>query len=500
MPGNTLLKQFVHISDTYPDHIALQDRKGQVSYAELRKRINKASSYFRQLGVGDGDRVAMVIENSIEYVVAFYAIWKVGGVIVALNPQAKFHEIENVIHQCKAKCLLAEKLKKDDLELLKTLDINIVAISARDFTGIGKWQDAYDCEEDEQWHLADESTHAQIIYTSGTTGNPKGVLLNHGNLIVNVEDIVDYLELTDKDSVLNVLPFHYCYGNSVLHTHFYVGGKVILIGSIAFTQDIVNTMRELKATGFSGVPSTYNLVLTHSDWADDPPPLRYMTQAGGPMGKRLTELLVTSSDPNTTLFVMYGQTEATARISWLPPENLMHKLGSAGIPLKRVKLEIRDENNQTLEHFQKGEVYISGPSIMSGYWENEVATQKALIDGWLKTGDLGYLDDDGYIFLEGRNSDMIKVGAHRINPLEIEEVINKLEFVKESAVIGVDDEVLGQKLRAFLVGSDSKKNLFALKKHCHEYLPTHKIPKEIMWVTELPKTASGKIKRFKLGS
>ncbi len=339
---------------------------------------------------------------------------------------------------------------------------------------------------------------AQIIYTSGTTGDPKGVMLTHGNLACNVQDIVDYLQLTRLDSVLNVLPFHYSYGNSVLHTHLFVGAKIILAGSMAYPQEIVNTLRTSEASGFYGVPSTYSLLLSRSDWSDNPPALRYMTQAGGPMGASLTTELLQACHQSTLLFVMYGQTEASARLTWLPPERLTDKLGSVGIPVAQVELEIRDEKGNRLEHSNIGEVYARGPGIMQGYWDNPSATATTLGGGWLKTGDSGYFDHEGFLFLKGRNSEMIKVGAHRINPLELEEVINKLDFISESAVIGVDDEFLGQKLRVFIVGSESRENLFALKKHCNEFLPPHKIPREIMWRDRLPKTASGKIKRFEI--
>jgi acyl-coenzyme A synthetase/AMP-(fatty) acid ligase len=341
---------------------------------------------------------------------------------------------------------------------------------------------------------------AQIIYTSGTTGNPKGVSLSHGNLMTNAKDVVSYLMLSSDDSILNVLPFHYSYGNSVLHTHLYVGAKIILIGSMAFPQEIINTMRELSVSGFSGVPSTYSLFLSHSDWPENPPPLRYLTQAGGAMSKDLTERLLAASDKQTKIFIMYGQTEASARITWLPPEMLNTKLGSVGVAVEHIRIEIRNEENIRLGNYQKGEVFVAGLSVMQGYWDNVEATEEVLDGIWLKTGDLGYLDKDGYLFLIGRKSDMIKIGGHRIDPLELEEIINKLVFVQESAVIGIDDDILGQRLCAYIVGEKSKKNLFALKKHCNEYLPAHKMPREINWLPKLPKTSSGKIKRYQLNS
>ncbi len=459
----TLIQQFLFISSSKSDAIALQNKTEQISYAELKKNICKVSALLVNQGVQTGDRVALVIDNSIEYITTFYAAWKIGAVVVALNPQAKIHEIEKMLRQCGARCLVISKLDTEMLEGFKRLKIRFITLIDSGFDEVQHWQQAFNLQADDNWYPANKSTLAQIIYTSGTTGNPKGVTLSHGNLMSNVEDIIYYLKLTSKDSILNVLPFHYCYGNSILHTHFCVGAKIILAGSMAYPQEIVNSIRSLKTSGFSGVSSTYSLFLSRSDWPENPPELRYLTQAGGPMGKQLTEKLISASHRNTQLFVMYGQTEATARISWLPPSSLASKQGSVGIPLDQLQLEIRNEKNIKVKRHQKGEVYIKGPSVMQGYWKNPAATEKVLIDEWLKTGDLGFLDDDDYLFLQGRNTDMIKVGAHRINPLELEEVINQLAFVYESAVIGIDDEILGQKLCAYIVGEESKANLFAIK-------------------------------------
>lgn len=487
-----------HLCERLPDAPALQSASDRIAYSDLKDRIASVGSYFRRIGIMPGDRVALVVDNSIDYVIALYATWKVGGIVVALNPQAKFAEISKLVKQCDARCLVIDRLGANEINRLLELNIVLLSLADAHLESAAQWQEALECDDDNRWYDSDESTPAQILYTSGTTDNPKGVLLSHGNLMCNTRDIVSYLELKENDSILNILPFHYSYGNSILHTHLSVGAKVIMSGSMAFPQDVVNSIRKYAVSGFSGVPSTYSLLLSHSNWASDKPRLRYVTQAGGPMSAELTDRLLTACRPETRLYIMYGQTEASARISWLPPEHLKEKAGSVGVPVAHVEMEIRGEQGQTLSAHQTGEVHVRGPSIMQGYWENSEATDQVLVDGWLKTGDLGYLDEDGYLFLQGRNSEMIKVGAHRINPLEIEEIINTLPFIDESAVIGIDDEILGQKLRACIVGEETRENLLALKKHCSEYLPAHKIPGDIKWMQQLPKTESGKIKRYQL--
>jgi acyl-CoA synthetase (AMP-forming)/AMP-acid ligase II len=254
-----------------------------------------------------------------------------------------------------------------------------------------------------------------------------------------------------------------------------------------------------RVQGFSGVPSTYALLLSRVALESyDLSALRYMTQAGGGMPaaaiQRLTQRL-----PHVRFFVMYGQTEATARLSYLPPERLSEKLGSAGIAIPGVRLEIRDERGHPVPAGTVGEIWARGDNIMPGYWHDPQTTATVLVDGWLKTGDMATMDDDGYLFIQGRRSDMIKSGAHRINPKDIEEVIAEIDGVAEAVVVGVEDEILGQVIKAVIVPAPGRKlDVLSVKAHCRDRLASYKIPKLIELANELPKTASGKVKRFEL--
>jgi acyl-CoA synthetase (AMP-forming)/AMP-acid ligase II len=200
--------------------------------------------------------------------------------------------------------------------------------------------------------------------------------------------------------------------------------------------------------------------------------------------------------PHARLFVMYGQTEATARLAWLPPDRLEEKLGSVGVPIPGVELEVRDEQGNRSDALAVGDVYARGANVMLGYWKDEETTAGVLLDGWLKTGDMGHLDADGFLYLSGRRSDMIKTGAHRVHPKDVEEVIADFAGIAEVAVIGVDDEVLGQVIKAFIVPqAGAEVSVDNVKMHCRERLAIYKIPKFIEFVADLPKTASGKIRR-----
>jgi acyl-CoA synthetase (AMP-forming)/AMP-acid ligase II len=326
-------------------------------------------------------------------------------------------------------------------------------------------------------------------------------MLSHGGLAANVASIVEYLSLTANDSVLTPMPFNYSYGSSVLHTHLAVGARVLIESNFVYPHKVVERMVTERITGFSGVPSTYALLLSRVDLAaHDLSALRYVTQAGGPMPVPLVARLTTAL-PRTRVFIMYGQTEATARLSYLPSERLQDKLGSIGKAIPGVTIEVRDESGQTVSNGVRGELWARGPNLMLGYWRDAEASARVLCQGWLKTGDMGYRDEDGFFWLVGRRSDIIKTGAHRVHPTEIEEVATACRGVQECAVVGVDDEMLGQVIKLYVVlQPNAQADAMSLKAHCRDRLAPHKVPRFVEIVAELPKTASGKVQRHRLTS
>ena len=252
------------------------------------------------------------------------------------------------------------------------------------------------------------------------------------------------------------------------------------------------------------MPSTFALLLDRVKLDDfDLSALRYLTQAGGAMAPALASRL-RAALPQPRLFVMYGQTEATSRLTWLPPERLDEKTGSVGIPIEGVQLRVMREDGQPATPGEEGDVQARGPNVMLGYWNAPDATAAALQDGWLRTGDTGHLDEDGFLYLAGRRSDMIKTGAHRVYPGDIEEAISELATVAEVAVVGTPDDLLGQVVTAYVVArsplrpEDKGRREMEIKAHCRVRLPQYKIPRHIQFVDALPKTASGKVRRVAL--
>lgn len=268
--------------------------------------------------------------------------------------------------------------------------------------------------------------------------------------------------------------------------------------NFAFPHLILRRLQDERATGFAGVPSTFALLLGRHRLGDfDLGALRYVTVAGGAMPRPLLERFLKQA-PAVRVFVMYGQTEATARLTCLPPEDLDRKPGSVGLPVDGVEIDIRDDD-RPLPRGQVGEIFVRGPNVMLGYWNDPGATAEVLHDGWLRTRDLGYLDEDGYLFLVGRATDMIKVGAFRVSPQEIEEVIVALEGVEDAGVVGIPDEVLGQAIKAVVVPrSGARITDMAVKAYCRANLAAYKVPKVVEFAAALPRTSSGKVQRFKL--
>lgn len=479
-----------------PQHIAIVDGEREASYGELWEQIENFANHLRVCGLQPGERVALVLPNRIEAVVACYATWRAGGIVVPLNVQARSRDFLPWLQHSGASHVIYEDGHRD-VEL--ALD-QVGSILARTVAIEGQaLRVSTDAQPVATTATTAGSAPGLILYTSGTTGAPKGVVLSHDNLLANVLAVATYLGLGHDDRVLSVLPFYYAYGASVLHTHLISGACVILAPNLLFPQLVLDTAVRERATSFSGVPSTYALLLDHLGTSGhDLSGLNCLTQAGGAMSPTLTHR-VRAAFPAARLFVMYGQTEATSRISWLPPEDLERKLGSVGTPVQGLEWKIVREDGENAAAGEDGDVWVRGPNVMLGYWNNPEATASVLHEGWLRTGDMGHLDEDGFLFLLGRRGDMIKTGAHRVHPNDVEEVISEIPGITEVAVVGIDDEIMGQVIKAFVVASEQLPRAEdRIKAHCRQRLAPYKIPRHIAFVDSLPRTASGKVRRFQL--
>lgn len=499
----------------FPDRCAIQEDGRSASFAAL---LELARALARQLicrGVRSGDRVALILPNGIEFVAGYYGALMAGAVVVPMSSMANARELEAWLRDCAPEWILTEPANAEAGRAASAAGL-AGRVGLVDSSAIGAFRfpvepaphSKHVCDENARRVMAadefdglalDPDAPASILYTSGTTGRPKGVVLTHRNLATNTNSIVHYLQLTHHDCTVAVLPFCYAYGASVLHTHVRAGGRVVIARNFVYPHLVVQALVDQRATGFSGVPSTFALLISRVRLEDyDLSHLRYVTQAGGPMSPQLT-LRLQEALPGTQVIVMYGQTEATARLTFLPAARLKDKLGSVGIPISGVRIEIRDEKLRPLPANQIGEIWANGPGVMLGYWRNEAATAAVKRDGWLRTCDMGRLDEDGFLYLVGRRSDIIKVGAYRVHPQDIEDVIAECPQVQEVAVVGVEDELLGHAIMAYVVPIESSSlTPMQVLAHCRARLASYKLPKAVRVVQQLPKTATGKIRRSDL--
>jgi|JRYE01.1.fsa_nt_gb acyl-CoA synthetase (AMP-forming)/AMP-acid ligase II len=498
----SLVPEFEAVARRQPRAPALGWRGVQWTYGDLHEANEAVARRLRDVHLDPGARVALLVRNSPQYAALYYGTLAAGHVVVPLNTQERANVLARQLEHCGAALLIGDpdhpewpalrdaSMARSVMTLEIPLDTEANALES--FLGV------LHTDAELPIHTPAPDNLAAIIYTSGTTGRPKGVMLSHRNLHANATAIIEYLQLTSCDRGLCVLPFHFSYGNSVLHTHLLAGAYLAIEDNFAFPQATLQRLQDEAITGFPGVPSTFALLLGRCRLADfDLSRLRYITQAGGPMPKPLIERLHAQA-PHARVFIMYGQTEATARLTYLPPEKLEAKLGSIGIPVSDVSIEVRKDGVRVPPN-TVGELVASGPSIMLGYWNDAAATAATVRDGWLHTGDLAHYDEDGFLYINGRAVDMIKVGAFRVSPQEIEEVIAALDGVEEVAVTGMPDEMLGQSIKAVIVPRQDKQlQVLAVKAHCRQNLAAYKVPKIVEFATTLPRTSSGKVQRHKL--
>jgi amino acid adenylation domain-containing protein len=492
-------------ANRFPDKIALVHGDVRATYAQINDQANRLARCLQEMKVKSGDRVVLLLENSFEYVVAYYGCLKAGAVVVPFNTDLRPDGIAHLLTELDCEVILTQRKFERLLRQIDFPGTGVKQVVVKDpkleinqDVAVINWS-----EFDKQRNCSNLGLSirpdqlASIIYTSGSTGKPKGVMLSHGNIVANVDSICQYLKLTEEDIQMVVQPFFYVMGKSLLNTHIAVGGRLVINNKFAYPAAVINQMIEERVTGFSGVPSTYAYLLHQSPLAasrDQLSSLRYCSQAGGHMVSTNKRKLLEVLPQQTALVIMYGATEASARLSYVEPEKLEEKIESIGRPIPGVTIKVLDGNSNELPLGEVGELVASGANIMQGYWRDPEATAKALSSYGYHTGDLGYEDADGYFFVVGRKDNQLKVSGHRINVQEIEDVLLSSDGVVEAVVVGMADTMLENKLVA-VVCADADIDSKALLGFCAKRLPAYKQPQEIVFVDSIPKNASGKVER-----
>jgi long-chain acyl-CoA synthetase len=479
---------------SFASRIAVQHLDEALTYAELRHCVLAFSARLSDAGVQPGDRVALLIENSPDYVVALFAILTLGATAIPLNPETSAATAGFVLRDSGARgCITRQRIRSrvDPEAVLPCLIVLENVFAANRIRFYGDLQEAVP-------PLPAASCLALLLYTSGTTGKPKGVMLTHANLLANTASIIEYMGMTAEDSTVTVLPFFHSFGNSVLLTHLAAGARVVIENRFAYPAKVVETLQQIRPSGFSGVPATFYILIHRTsflqgDWSF----LRYISQAGGGMRvetiRQLRQLM-----PSSSIFIMYGQTEASARLAYLPPKFLEQKTGSIGKAIPGVDLCVVDEESKETAPGQVGEIIARGNNVMAGYLNDPEGTCQAIRNGWLHTGDMATRDEDGFLYVVSRKSDFIKSASYRISPAEIEEVIAELGGFEDIAAIGVPDSLLGEAIAVCIVCPKENFNPEAIRSHCLRRLPLYKVPRYILHEPAIPRTASGKKKYYLL--
>ncbi|HWO97683.1 MAG TPA: fatty acid--CoA ligase family protein [Bacillus sp. (in: firmicutes)] len=481
-----------------------------VTYLELDEAVTRFASGLDKIGLQKGDHIAMLLGNSPYFVLGLYGSLRLGATVIPVNPIYTADEITYIINNGDVKAIIA----LDGLiPLLNSIESHIPNV-----------EHIIICETPQQsenipqqskltlskrmklfteimllgetvYHfpVIQEEETAVILYTSGTTGKPKGAMLTHKNLYSNAKDIADFLDISTQDRVLAVLPmFHVFCLTVALNAPLMNGGTVIIMSKFS-SASVFRTIREQKATIFAGVPTMYNFLLQYTGGNQaDFQTLRLCISGGASMPVAL--LTAFEQKFNVVISEGYGLSEASP-VTCFNPLNRPCKPGSIGTSIINVENKVVNEWGVEVPIGQVGELIVRGPNVMKGYYKMPEETAFAIKDGWLYTGDLARMDEDGYFYIVDRKKDMIIVGGYNVYPREVEEVLYNHPAVLEAAVIGIPDLNLGEAVKCFVVLKEPTITKADLLKYCYEHLAKYKIPSEIEFLEELPKTTAGKILR-----
>jgi amino acid adenylation domain-containing protein len=508
-----LVQDFLHDSAVrFPDKIALICRDQRLTYAQVEARANQLAHALIARGVQRGDRVAIYLPNSVETAIAIFAILKAAGTFVVLNPTTKRDKLIYVLNNCRATALFTSARN-----VRLAAQVSEAVPSLRSTVLIGKETASAPAGGEAAYVFDDllaaypttrpscptiDQDLACLIYTSGSTGEPKGVMSGHNNVVFASGSIIQYLENTPDDIVINVLPLSFDYGLYQLLMVFRFGGTLVLEKSFAYPAAVLNRMEAERVTGFPGVPTIFAILLQMDLNPYDLSSLRYLTNTAAALPPSHI-MALREKFAWATLYSMYGLTECK-RTLYLPPDQLDVRPGSVGIAIPGTEVWIENEEGHRVGPGTVGELVIRGSHVMRGYWESSEATAERYRPGptpgerILYCGDLFKMDEEGYLYFVARKDDIIKSRGEKVAPKEVENVLYGIKSVVEAAVIGVPDPILGQAIKAFVVLDNAEVTEKEIFRHCRANLEDFMVPQYIELCAELPKTASGKIKKTDL--
>ena len=463
-----------------PDRLAVKTDEVELTFGELYQRVHLQINHLVSLDVKKGEHVGVLMKNSIEMIEIIHAIFSIGAVAVLLNHRLSSKEIAWQVSDVEARHLICH----EEFSFQVDEEVNVIHVEKLDkkiSPKLGFLVENYAKDQ-----------VATIMYTSGTTGHPKGVMQTFENHWSSAIGSALNLGLNTNDRWLLAVPLFHISGLSILFRSVIYGIGIVLFER--FNAEKMNrTIMEEGVTIVSVVTTMLNQMLDQLENKTYPHTFRCMLAGGGPVPKDVLEKAIERQIP---VFQTYGMTETASQIVTLSPEYSMKKLGSAGKPLFSCQMKIMKDGKDCSAN-EEGEILVKGPNITTGYWKRNEATEKAFSEGWFHTGDQGYIDEDGFLFVLDRRSDLIISGGENVYPAEIENVLLSHHSVVDAGVIGIEDEKWGQVPYAFIV-SAKEISQDTLIKYCHERLARYKVPRGITVLEELPRNASNKLLRRKL--
>jgi acyl-CoA synthetase (AMP-forming)/AMP-acid ligase II len=478
----------------FPDKDAAVFGTEKLTFAALEHAANKVACALTRRGIGPGKRVALLCDSSPAALAYFFGTLLAGAESVDLPLLAGQAALSAMLGECRPAALVVgpQQLAKLGPEMQQQLPEVLLTTSFEEILAEDHPPDVHP--------QARPGDVAVIIYTSGTTGRPKGVMLSHDNLCSNIVAFNSQIGLTADDSLLMIVPLCFIHGRTQLLTHVMLGATIFFSAGFQFPKTVLDELVRHRPSGISGVPFHFATLLRQTKIASTPlPSLKNITITGGAPSLTLLRGL-TQALPHVRLHLNYGQTESSPRLTYLGPDEVFLHDGSCGRALPGVALEVVGPDGEALPPGNVGEVVAASPGIMRGYVSGDERLSGRIDErGRLHTGDLGKLDERGYLYLVGRSSEMIKCAGERIFPREIEEVLDGCAAVAESVVLGVPDPLLGEKVVACVVLKEGAEITPGdLRAHCLKSLPLVRTPREVRFVKSLPKTSSGKIARAAL--
>ena len=476
--------EFLELSaEKYPNKIAITDDTASITYNELLKKSKFVSNSIRDV-IKCGQSVSLLSENSISFIIAYFGILMAGGIVHIVPPNSSDKQLQFQIEKVKPVIIvcsetLVDKITRNQYKhiLISELINNSSKINHNDIHD--KFNEV-----------------SSVIFTSGTTGTPKGVKLKHENIIFVTKNIIKIIGVRSDDVEINPLQLSHSFGLGCLHTTIAQGATSIIFRNSINLKEIIDAVTINKATGFVGVPATFQKILLNykEEFKEAGKNFHYLLTNSAPMPKDDVQEII-DLFPLTDFFTYYGLTEAS-RSTFLLFNNDITKIESVGKPAPNVEIKIITNNGNTSNQHEIGEVLINGPNVIDEYWAG-TAEESKINDGWLATGDLGFFDNDGYLYLKGRKDDIINVGGEKVSPTEIELAIKQLDKIQDVGVIGVTDKTFGEIPVAFIV---TKVNLETneILAHCIKTLERYKIPQNFIFIDSVPKNESGKIERSAL--